>query len=248
MSASIHFDCTQCGACCRDRLIPLTLQESVEWLSRDHRVVLLTESFTRSDWQGSEAEYQHQLKRSFAVQSPEDELRVIVIVAGDALQVCPNLGEDNRCGIYTERPHVCRIYPLEVSPFIQLRPEQKSCPPQAWGRGPVIVQAGEVVDELDQKHIKSSRETDYRDSLRKKRLCQILGVDVAAWKGDGLMGWQFEPETLMAALANFDSDVEQSDFWTVHTVNDGLRSRLNASNAKGEMGLPAHTHFYPLSS
>ncbi|WP_367889644.1 YkgJ family cysteine cluster protein [Burkholderia sp. L27(2015)] len=52
-----------------------------------------------------------------------------------------------RCGIYEQRPLVCRIYPAEISPFVELTPMHKACPPDAWTPGlPPLLRAGKLVD------------------------------------------------------------------------------------------------------
>ena len=40
--------------------------------------------------------------------------RVVVILTGAYEGPCPNLQPDMRCGIYEQRPLVCRIYPAEI--------------------------------------------------------------------------------------------------------------------------------------
>ena len=33
-----YFNCTQCGKCCRDTKIPLTVTEAISWLNRGDKV------------------------------------------------------------------------------------------------------------------------------------------------------------------------------------------------------------------
>ena len=40
----IHFGCTQCGKCCRDTKVPLTVAEAIKWLNRGDEVQLLCEA------------------------------------------------------------------------------------------------------------------------------------------------------------------------------------------------------------
>src|ERR1700723_3803303 len=44
MKNLIHFGCTQCGKCCRDTKVPLTVAEAIKWLNRGDEVQLLCEA------------------------------------------------------------------------------------------------------------------------------------------------------------------------------------------------------------
>ena len=133
----IHFSCTQCGKCCRDTKIPLTVAEAINWLKRGDEVQLLCEA---SPWLGaldSDPRAAHFKRRSFAVMSGSMPTRVVVMLVANVVGACPNLLADRRCGIYEDRPLVCRIYVRQKSmyPFIALKRENKACPPEAWTKG-----------------------------------------------------------------------------------------------------------------
>ena len=40
----VHFDCTQCGNCCRDLKLPLTVLEAMDWLTDGHSVQIICEA------------------------------------------------------------------------------------------------------------------------------------------------------------------------------------------------------------
>ncbi len=67
------------------------------------------------------------------------------------------LARQDRCGIYEERPLVCRIYPAEISPFITLDPADKVCPPEMWEAGEIIV-SDRLVDPVLLIKIAQSRD------------------------------------------------------------------------------------------
>ncbi|MFY1664055.1 YkgJ family cysteine cluster protein [Pseudomonas sp. Pseu.R1] len=247
MKSPIQFECTMCGTCCRNRLIPLTVSESIQWLKRGHRVAVLTEAFSEDQWVGTGEEYRHQLQRSFEVKSNDRSVRVIVILAADALTKCPNLEENNGCAIYADRPHVCRIYPLEINPFIQMRPENKCCPPEAWSSGNVIYENETPVDENDRLLIASSRSSDRRDASMKSRLSQSLGLNAAAWKGDGLMSWNLDPAEVLRALL-LDDSTDSSNSWAIYSQNENLARELTQRGILTSHKLPQNAHYYSLTS
>jgi Fe-S-cluster containining protein len=94
----LRFSCSNCGHCCRDLRVPLTLSDArnlprsaLAWLSPD--AVDMTgepESFVELE----------EGRRLLALQQ-----------RGGA---CVFLAED-RCTLYTQRPRACRLYPFDVS-------------------------------------------------------------------------------------------------------------------------------------
>jgi Fe-S-cluster containining protein len=107
----IRFKCTQCGQCCRGTKIPLTVSEAIEWLCRGHDVQLICEA---SPWPSTLDGDPRALpfkRRSFEVTSGSMSTRVVAILVANAVGDCPNLLPNLQCGIYEERPLVCRIYP-----------------------------------------------------------------------------------------------------------------------------------------
>ncbi|HME37446.1 MAG TPA: YkgJ family cysteine cluster protein [Steroidobacteraceae bacterium] len=198
----LHFGCTQCGKCCRDLKLPLTVAEAIAWLARGSQVQLICEAVP---WPVEPApddqKAAHRRRRSFAAFSGTLPTRVSVILAANLVGACPNLMADQRCGIYERRPLVCRIYPVEINPFIALDPANKACPPEAWTADQRLIQRdGRVVDERMRRDIQQSRDSDALDVEVKRRLCAALQVNCAALVDDGFVVHSPECAALLAAL------------------------------------------------
>jgi Fe-S-cluster containining protein len=169
----------------------------------------------------------HLRRRSFAARSGALALRVVVILAANIVGDCPNLMADARCGIYERRPLVCRIYPAEINPFIDLKPENKGCPPEAWGaHRPRLMRDGRVVNDSIRQAIHQSRDTDAREVHIKRRLCAALKVtDVAVVKEGFLL---YSPpsadlrDALAAAVEQHDGDPEDTQWRFVSDRADTL--------------------------
>ncbi|WP_227747057.1 hypothetical protein [Paraburkholderia franconis] len=72
------------------------------------------------------------------------------------------------CSAHDQRPRVCRIYPVEINPFVPLDPSAKACPSDAWsGTHPLLMRAGRLVDPDTAALIAQSREADRRDRVGK---------------------------------------------------------------------------------
>jgi Fe-S-cluster containining protein len=199
----IHFKCTQCGKCCRDSKIPLTVAEAMNWLNRGHRVQLICEA---SPWpQGladDDPRAAHFKRRSFAATSGMMPTRVVVTLVADTAGACPNLLADMRCGIYENRPLVCRIYPAEINPFVALNPGAKACPPEAWSTDlPILQRHGTVMSDVIRRDIQLSRDTDALDVAVKNRLCVALQVTDTALVHEAVLVYSPTIEALSSALA-----------------------------------------------
>lgn len=223
----VRFACNGCGDCCKGRLIPLTLTESKAWLQRGHEVAVLLEAFDESSWSGEAAKQAYNAGRAGQVKSGLAPLKVIAILAGNALSRCPNLDDQDQCGIYAERPLVCRIYPMEVNPFIELKPEAKGCPPEVWQTGEIIF-TDHVVDPLLAQQIDQSRSADRQDATAKVALCESMGMTVAAWKDNALAVYLPERARLIEALQRLDAGTVASApaNWSVRVDDPALCQRL----------------------
>jgi Fe-S-cluster containining protein len=201
---NVHFECTQCGNCCRNLKLPLTAAEAVEWLASGHQVQLICDA---SPWPeeppADDQEAAHLRRRSFAVMSGSMPARVVVILVANLAGACPNLMADMRCGIYGRRPLVCRIYPAEINPFVQLVPGKKACPPEAWiTRHPLLQRDGRVTSDAILRDIQRSRDTDAGDTDVKLRLCAALNVIDAALAKEGFVVYSPPIPTLLSALSS----------------------------------------------
>lgn len=197
-----HFDCTMCGRCCHDLKLPLSVDEAIAWLERGDPIQILCEAVP---WPEEPApdnlQAQHKRRRSFAGVSGELPLRIVVVLAGAYVGACPNLGANLQCGIYDERPRVCRVYPAEINPFVTMSPEQKLCPPEAWTPDRPIFAVGQtIVEATTAALIRESRAIDVADTPTKARLCMYMEIETAALSNEGLVVFSPRIETVLGAL------------------------------------------------
>ncbi|AHZ68734.1 hypothetical protein OU5_1655 [Pseudomonas mandelii JR-1] len=227
---TVRFSCVGCGICCKGRLIPLTLAEAQQWLNRGHDIAVILEAFDESSWPHSSAKFAHAKGRSVSVICGKTQIQVIAVFAGKALEQCPNLRADNLCGIYEERPLVCRIYPMEINPFIALRQDNKACPPQAWESDDILCTDGRADPALEAL-VNQSRQADRADASSKIAICAQLGLNVASWK-DNALAVYFPPRgKLLEAIHSVTGTPEDyPDLeWQVRVDEPVLRERLAAS-------------------
>jgi Fe-S-cluster containining protein len=198
----IHFNCTQCGKCCRDTKVPLTVAEAINWLERGDEVQLLCEASPWPEALDREPRAAHFKRRSFAVLSGSMPARVVAMLVANVVGACPNLLADNRCRIYQDRPLVCRIYTAEINPFVALKPDNKACPPEAWRRNqPVLQRRGALMDDVIRQDIELSRAADVLDADLKGRLCRALNVADTALVHEAVLVYSPTAETLLSALS-----------------------------------------------
>ncbi|WP_434570272.1 YkgJ family cysteine cluster protein [Pseudomonas sp. Z3-6] len=228
-NSTVRYTCVTCGACCKERLIPLTIAEAEKWLDRGDHVAIILEAFSYLTDPEISPEYIHNTSRAAIVNKDKGRLHIIAIFAANALKRCPNLQENNLCGIYEERPLVCRIYPMEINPFIELRKENKICPPESWGNGDILCSDG-VANPPLRLLINESKQADVDDAAAKVAICESLGMSVASWKGDGLAVYFPGSEALLAAIQTRNSRQREDGYqWKVRTDNAGLREILLAA-------------------
>lgn len=199
---NLNFECTTCGKCCHDLRLPLSVDEALSWLDRGGEVQVICEAVPWPEEPPSEdLQAAAKQRRSFPAISGSLPTRIIVILAGAFTGACPNLMPDMRCGIYEERPRVCRIYPAEVSPFIELIPTRKACPPEAWATvNTPFTQQGKLVDSALAGIAQRFRVVDEADVQTKQRLCSYLQIDAAAWSNEGYVLYSPQRELLRTML------------------------------------------------
>jgi Fe-S-cluster containining protein len=185
----IHFSCTVCGKCCHNLKLPLTITEAMQWLSDGNELQIICEALP---WEAEPADDDlqaaHRRRRSFATVSGSMPTRVIVILAATFEGACPYLRSDMKCDMYPDRPLVCRIYPAEINPFIELQPKNKACPPEAWSTdSPLFQRNGRLMDTAIRELVLESRDTDAREVEFKRQLCSTLGIDSTALAGEGFV-------------------------------------------------------------
>lgn len=234
------FACTMCGKCCHDLRLPLTVAEALAWLERGNDVQLLCDAVPwPEELPADNLQAAHKRRRSFGAMSGSLPVRVVVILAGAFEGACPNLQPDMRCGIYEERPLVCRIYPAEISPFIALDTQHKACPTEAWAQGlPPLLRAGKLVDEHTLALVQRSRDADGSDVPVKRRLCEALGIDRAALSNEGFAVHSPDRTTLLAALraaSRDDASSAASPAWHVVSNRRATVETLAAVGAQGSL-------------
>jgi Fe-S-cluster containining protein len=199
----VHFNCTQCGYCCRNIKIPLTAVEAVDWLKDGNQVQIICEATPWSEEPSVEDQKAaHVKRRSFAATSGSMPVRVVAILVANLVGECPNLLPDMRCGIYERRPLVCRIYPAEVNPFIRLEPSKKACPTEAWAaHHPLLIRDGVLMNDVVRADIQRSRDTDALETNLKRRLCAALQIGDAALAQEGFVVHSPTLATLSSALS-----------------------------------------------
>ncbi|MBL3832623.1 YkgJ family cysteine cluster protein [Pseudomonas syringae pv. theae] len=229
----MRFACNGCGVCCKGRLIPLTLKESRQWIERGHDVALILEAFDDSLWRHEPARFIHNARRAAEIDSGTAKIKVIAILAANALTQCPNLDEQNRCGIYEDRPLVCRIYPTEISPLITLNPADKVCPPEVWDAGEVIF-TDRISDPLVVRQVEESRAADRADAEAKVAICEIMGMTTAAWKERALAVYQPDRVELLEAIQYYDTNPSTpgGQGWSVRSDNPGLSDILSGKGVE----------------
>lgn len=202
----ITFDCTQCGRCCHDLRLTLSVAEARVWTGRGHRVDLLAEGWPwpeadNADGDPDDPALQWRRVTSFPVGIGDVPFRVNLRLVARHVGACPHLLPDMRCGNYEARPRICRIYPLESRPFEAMVPARRLCPPEAWGEGlPVLERDGLAADAEAAAIVEAHRAAMVADVSVKEQLVRVIGWAETAMAGEGLAVREIAPDALIAAL------------------------------------------------
>ena len=196
------FRCTECGQCCRNFRLPLRLSEAPRWLADGNPLEVLCQAIP---WPieppASDAVGQYQRQRSFAAQSGQLPVRILVTLAAPLGDGCPNLDKQQRCQIYERRPLACRIYPAETSPFQVLQPALRRCPPDAWAPGmPPLLRDGRWVGAELTRDLQQQATLQMEDALKLEAFCGALGIRQAALATEGYVVHQLDAAQLKTAL------------------------------------------------
>jgi Fe-S-cluster containining protein len=199
--SEIKFSCTQCGRCCHNLGLPLTVDEAIVWLEDGGRVNIYCEADPwPSEPPADNLLAAHRRRRSFPAPSGSSHARITSILVAPVSGPCRNLGENMLCRIYERRPLVCRVYPAEISPFIQLDTAKKGCPPEAWQSGETIVSNGITIHPYLLEQAERSRQTDQDDAPFKSLVCGELNINVTGLAGEGFSAYEPSPVALLNAL------------------------------------------------
>jgi Fe-S-cluster containining protein len=237
----LHFGCTQCGKCCRDTKVPLTVAEAIKWLHRGDDVQVLCEASPWPEALDGEPRAAHFKRRSFAVMSGSMPTRVVVMLVANVVGACPNLLPDMRCGIYEDRPLVCRIYPAEINPLIALKRENKACPPEAWAPDQPLLQRGSALtDKTISSDIEMSRAADVFDAGVKRRLCLALNLAHTALVHEAVLVYSPTAQALLSALAFATAtDLREEPAAQWHFVSDQQETLQTLAKSGG---IALHSH------
>ncbi|KVD26632.1 YkgJ family cysteine cluster protein [Burkholderia ubonensis] len=239
----IDFACTACGKCCHDLRLMLTIDEAIAWLQRGGRVELLCDAIpwpVEPEPDNAFAAYKR--ARSTPALSGALPVRVTTVFTASYAGPCPNLRADMRCGIYDERPLVCRIYPAEINPFVELSPEGKACPPDAWRTTPLL-RGGAIVDDDTRRNIERSRAANVAEAPLRAQVCAALGVATAAVANEGFVIHAPPADALLAVLNGVraaPATVEADDTGTQWTLLSNRAATVDALASTGAaVGLAA---------
>lgn len=246
-----RFSCVGCGSCCTDHHVPLTLGEARQWAEDGGNVIVLTEAFLDNGYGLPVEQTTHATRRSIKVNSGQTRAHVAITFAAYNVGPCRNLDEEKLCRIYERRPLVCRIYPMEINPHIPLRPENKGCPPESWDQGPDLIVGDKLVDMQLLELIEQSRQADRDDIAAKESICQLLGINTTALKGNGFVAYLPDMAAFASALAQVVDDRHASSItadWTFHVAGDSVHQTLQHAGASLAREAPTSYLFIPLQA
>lgn len=198
----LTFACTECGRCCHDLRLTLSVDEAAAWLDDGGTVEILCDASPAVGFPDPTSAAARRQERSFVALSGELPILVDATLAASFEGPCPNLQPDMRCGIYPRRPKTCRIYPAELRSADTLDPTRKLCPPEAWSadQAPFVVD-GLLRDRDIVAAISETRASGSADAQVKGAICAALGVDTAAFANEGFQIWRPDQSALRSVLA-----------------------------------------------
>lgn len=231
----LHFDCTQCGRCCHDLRLTLSVDEARTWAGRGHQLDLLAEGWPWPD-DGDPVDGVTRWRRatSFPALVGDVPFRINLRLVARHDGSCPHLQPDMRCGNYEARPRICRIYPLEGRPFEQVSPARRKCPPEAWRDDfALLVQDGQPATGEAQAVLAAHRQAMIGDVPLKARLAAALGFTRTAFAGEGLSVCEIAPVALLTALEEAECSLwDAPQHWTIVT------NRLSTAQMLGDLDCP----------
>lgn len=230
LAMDLHFDCTQCGRCCHDLRLTLSIDEARAWAGRGHQVDLLAEGWPWPDnGDPHDAPLQWRKATSFPVLVGDVPFRINLRLVARHVGPCPHLLPDMRCGNYEERPRICRIYPLESRPFEAVSPALRKCPPEAWQETlPLLERDGRPADAEANALLAAHRQAMIDDVPLKARLASALGFADTAFAGEGLAVCEIAPLALLTALEEAACELwDEPRQWTIVTNRQSTAQMLD---------------------
>ena len=236
----IHFACTQCGRCCHGLRLTLSVDEAIAWAGNGDTVQILTEALPQSESNaGEESHAEYEKARSFPATSGEATIRIAAILVAFHPGPCPHLRPDMRCGNYSARPRICRIYPLESRPFTNLSVERKLCPPDAWALGHPPLMSGELIaDPAGASIVGEHRRILIEDVPVVSATCTTLGISTAAFANEGLAVHTPEPSALATVLQTAkaaSSHLPRAEQWAIVTNRRSTLAILESAGCQATL-------------
>lgn len=230
---STDFNCTQCGQCCHNLNIPLTVNEAKAWLLRGHKLKILTEAIPWiNDTPLTDDVLIRKKTMTFEGSSGKLNIRILMTLVGYFTHGCPNLDSNQRCTIYESRPLTCRIYPFEMNPKIILNPKNKLCPDAAWkttseDTGLITGNQLFMVDHDTQVNINKIYTQSISDVEDKKIICQSLGIKTTSLSNNGYLFHLVDPVKLLNILKTITPSIkadsqERTEMidWVIYTQKE----------------------------
>ena len=267
---SIRFACTRCGLCCRDTIIPLTVEEAVSWatLTPDHdsghdpsavRSVGMSAQILIWDDQ-NEAHlaasmpsgvfewWRTRTRTSLCGRLPvRVSLRLYAIIDGS----CPHL-HGTLCGAHGRRPLVCAAYPLEVNepPVMRVvHPEATSCPADAW-EGRLLVDGDHATDTPERAAYTAYQTLWASDQAVLLHLRDLLGLHVGAMPSDAEIIHRIDTSKLLDAVGKSRrrhalGRTASGRRWKIHALDPEAAAMLKSAGAHLESTPPANALIVP---
>ena len=150
-------------------------------------------------------------------------VRLLAIVSG----VCQHLKDDKSCGIYDQRPTVCRSYPVEANepPSDQaVYPAETACPKEAWS----VAATSELPSAYAARDAYQAAWVADQPLLR--RAAALLGHDVGSIPSDADILHGLPQGRLEAVFAEATRQ-ESSNWWKVAVLDHELGRSLHRRGA-----------------
>jgi len=243
---STAFSCTQCGQCCHNLHIPLTINEAKDWLKKGNKLKILIEAVPWvNEVETTNSVLLRKSSMTFEGTSGALSIRVLVTLVGFFTGGCPNLDINQNCSIYESRPLTCRIYPFEMNPKITLNPANKLCPPEAWIHSKSEVENKDVesvymIDSVTKSNIERIYTTSVLEVRNKERICNALDLQTCALSNDGYLFHlvdQFKVLNVINEITQSADNVavENKKFtdWHIYTKNPRALNDISSIGGRG---------------
>ena len=238
------FNCTQCGKCCHNLNIPLSIEEAKAWLLSGHQLKILTEAIPWvNDTPLTEDVLIRKKTMTFAGSSGDLSIRVLMTFVGFFKDACPNLDSNYNCKIYDTRPLTCRIYPFEMNPKIKLDPTKKLCPSEAWEstsnqKTSISNHKIVIIDQATQKDIEEIYTQSVTDAEIKGAICNELGIKTCSLSNNGYLFHLVDQHKLLSTIEKLTTDThtikpneQDTSNWTIYSANEETLNDLKMVGA-----------------